>query len=89
MKPLVNLESEVFEKEPIMKLQFQLYIELQSLCVWNTSPGTWIYDCHVQCIPYTLFFFSFFAPVSFYRLSYTIYELIFTPTLFQNFNLSI
>lgn len=29
MKPLVNLESEVFEKEPIMKLQFQLYIELQ------------------------------------------------------------
>lgn len=36
MKPLVNLESEVFEKEPIMKLQLQLYIELQ-FCVSGTQ----------------------------------------------------
>lgn len=36
MKPLVNLESEVFEKDPIMKLQLQLYVELQ-FCVSGTQ----------------------------------------------------
>ena len=60
-KSLVNLESEVSEKDPIMKLQVQLHIE-QQCCVWNTSPelGFMLALCNVFLICYFIILLQFF-----------------------------
>lgn len=78
IKSLVNLGSEISEKEPIMKLQVQLYKE-QQLCVWNTSfeLGFMI----AMCNGFLRHYFIILLQFHFYRLSYTVYELIFTLNL--------
>lgn len=74
MKFLGGLESRVSKKRLVMKVQPRLYTE-QWGCVSGISALS--LDLWLACAMYFIYTFFFLLQFHFYRLSYTIYELIF------------